>query len=137
LTNTLLTKTSSIRAPPPTNPSSTGPPLTSAPLTSAPPAKASSTGTSTSRPASDGDSAAQEAAESASTKTAEAQNGGFVPSSNHRVNKLVWFSTAEARTYGPPRLAASRAIGYRRRPHNKDGHAVSGWRSISHSNTLH
>jgi hypothetical protein len=39
--------------------------------------------------ASDGDTAAQENAESITTKTAEAQNGGFAPAQTHRVNKLA------------------------------------------------
>jgi hypothetical protein len=39
--------------------------------------------------ASDGDTAAQENAESLATKAAEARNGGFAPAQTHRVNKLV------------------------------------------------
>jgi hypothetical protein len=51
----------------------------------APPVKASTPAPA----ASDGDTAAQENAESITTKTAEAQNGGFAPSQTHLVNKLV------------------------------------------------
>ena len=39
--------------------------------------------------ASDGDTVAQESAESIATKTAEAQNGGFAPTQTHLVDKLV------------------------------------------------
>ena len=47
-----------------------------------------SSNTSTTARASDGDTAAQEAAESSATKIAEAQNGGFAPSKN-LVNKTA------------------------------------------------
>jgi len=48
-----------------------------------------SSGSSSAGRPSDGDTAAQEAAESLSTKTAEAQNGGYAPGSVGLVNKTA------------------------------------------------